>query len=117
VLSLCLGWHWAFLQGIAWTGMVIRYAAESNLADAVQKTFDGQHPCPMCKAIQKGKAEDKSRDQKQQTPKVKFELVMATQAFVLPGSPDFPRVISRTASAPFRCAGPPKPPPRVAHLV
>jgi hypothetical protein len=49
VLALALagsiGLHWAFLQAVAWTGMVASYACILPISEALQKTFDGKHPC------------------------------------------------------------------------
>ena len=55
VLSLCaaVGLHWAALQSVAWVGMLINYSRAGSLTSAVEKTFDGTHPCPLCKAINK----------------------------------------------------------------
>ena len=56
VLSLCaaLGLHWAALQSVAWVGMLISYSQAGSMGSAIVKTFDGRHPCPLCKAIGKG---------------------------------------------------------------
>ena len=49
-----VGGHWAVIQGIAWTQMLWTYALESDsIVDAVEKTFDGQHPCKLCVGIAK----------------------------------------------------------------
>ena len=49
-----LGGHWAILQAGAWAGMVVSYSQQSGLMAGVSQTFDGGHPCPICKAIQDG---------------------------------------------------------------
>jgi hypothetical protein len=72
LLVLTLGLHWAVLQTVAWTGMIVAYSAEAGLREGVSRTFDGQHPCPLCKAIQKGRAEEKQ--QSQNTPKAGGKL-------------------------------------------
>lgn len=72
LLVLTLGLHWAVLQTVAWTGMLVAYSAEVGLREGVSRTFDGQHPCPLCKAIQKGRAEEKQ--QSQHTPKASGKL-------------------------------------------
>lgn len=54
VLCCCLhlfGGHYGVLQGVAWAKMLIDYSAEDGLLVGAQKTFDGQHPCEMCKSI------------------------------------------------------------------
>lgn len=54
VLCLALGLQWALLQGIAWTGMFISFAREGSVIEAVEKTFDGQHACELCKKVKEG---------------------------------------------------------------
>ncbi|WP_395738206.1 hypothetical protein [Prosthecobacter sp.] len=53
-ICLSLGAHWVLLQGIAWTGMFISFAKEGAVMEAVQKTFDGQHGCALCKKVKEG---------------------------------------------------------------
>jgi hypothetical protein len=48
LVCLSLGLHWAVIQGIAWTGMLVSFAKEGTMIEAVQKTFDGQHGCALC---------------------------------------------------------------------
>ncbi len=45
------GGHWAVLQSVAWTGMIIEYSKGSTLGAALKKTFGGNAPCEMCKTI------------------------------------------------------------------
>ena len=54
MLCLALGLQWALLQGIAWTGMFISFAREGSVIEAVEKTFDGQHACELCKKVKEG---------------------------------------------------------------
>jgi hypothetical protein len=54
-----LGGHWIVLQSVAWTTMVFTNAKHANLSQALEKTFDGNHPCPLCKCIEKGRASEK----------------------------------------------------------
>ncbi len=55
IICLSLGFHWALLQGIAWTGMLISFAGEGTVIEAVQKTFDGQHGCALCHKVKEGR--------------------------------------------------------------
>jgi len=43
--------------------MVVTYSQTDTLTRAVEKTFDGQHPCSLCKEI----AREKGSEQKQDT--------------------------------------------------
>jgi len=45
------GGHWAVLQSVAWTGMIVEYSKDSTLGAALIKTFGGKAPCEMCKTI------------------------------------------------------------------
>ncbi len=56
VLVLTLGLHWAALQSLAWASMIVRYSQQQTLAVAISKTFDGEHPCGLCKIIQTARA-------------------------------------------------------------
>ena len=50
-LFLATGGHLAILQGVAWTNMVRDFAKTESIGTALEKTFDGQHPCTLCKKI------------------------------------------------------------------
>ncbi len=54
-LALTLGLHWAALQSAAWVGMAVAFAQQDSLGIALNKTFDGQHPCQLCKFVEAGK--------------------------------------------------------------
>lgn len=52
-LFLVMGGPWAVLQTVAWTKMMVDYSRGASVAEAVAKTFDGEHPCSLCKKISK----------------------------------------------------------------
>lgn len=112
VLALCLsvGLHWCILQSIAWAGMVVNYARDTSISEAIQKTFDGKHPCALCKAIQKGKQAGRNQEsnfsKKRLDPCVKLEL----PALYFP-SPPGERCVLDCFSA-TRSEIPPVPPPK-----
>ena len=58
LLSLTLGWHWLALQSIAWASMLVERTQESSLSVAWSTTFDGQHPCRICKAVAEGQSDE-----------------------------------------------------------
>ncbi|TDU71287.1 hypothetical protein EI77_02410 [Prosthecobacter fusiformis] len=74
VLCISLGLQWAVLQGVAWTGMLISYARDGSLIEAVSKTFDGEHPCPLCKAVENGQKQDQEKSAN--TPIKKLDAVL-----------------------------------------
>ena len=61
-LVLTLGLHWALLQTVAWTGMVINYSQANPFPEAVSMTFDGEHPCRLCKVIKQGRTEEQRQE-------------------------------------------------------
>ena len=64
ILSLLLatGGHWAVLQSVAWSSMLIQYSRTASLGVALEQTFDSKHPCPLCKKIQQGKHDEKKQE-------------------------------------------------------
>ncbi len=56
------GGHWGVLQCIAWTNMLVDYSASDGILEGARMTFDGEHPCAMCKSIASAKQEDSKRD-------------------------------------------------------
>jgi hypothetical protein len=112
LLILTLGLHWALLQGVAWAGMLITYAQEASLQEAVAKTFDGQHPCPLCKVVKQGREQEKQPGQAPVKTGLKLDLGPIWQAvefhFDAPRGqiPAYDRVGS------LRADPPPKPRPR-----
>ena len=71
-LSASIGLHWAFLQSAAWVNMVVTYSRDGGFTEAVQKTFDGEHPCARCKEIQKGQDTQKKQEFKSAQQKIEF---------------------------------------------
>lgn len=67
-LLVSMGGHLALLQTIAWTQMLVDFSTTDSISTAVGKTFDGEHPCPLCKAVKKTKSEEEKK------PLVKSEL-------------------------------------------
>jgi hypothetical protein len=56
-----LGGHWAILQVGAWAGMAVSYSQQGGLMCGLSQTFDGEHPCPICKAIQDGQKQEQKK--------------------------------------------------------
>jgi hypothetical protein len=58
-LMVSIGGQWLVLQGVAWVGMAVSYSLEAgSVSSGLSKTFDGEHPCPLCKAVKKASQED-----------------------------------------------------------
>ena len=80
VLACSIGLHWAVLQSIAWAHMVVDYSSEGNLKQALVKTFDGKHPCALCKQIARGKQSESKTEFSLDLKK--FEFSHSTTAFI-----------------------------------
>jgi len=87
-LASSIGLHWTVLQVVAWAGMIVSYSQEAPLGEAVVKTFDGEHPCNLCKQIAKGKQSEK---------KSEFKFEVKSWSFVIRRS--------RSSSSPRRASG------------
>ncbi len=109
-LALTLGLHWAVLQSAAWVGMAVKFSQDSSFGVALGKTFDGQHPCQLCKFVENGK---KSAP-KDEFSKVSLKLdgLCAPAAWTLTS----PQISTDASPAPLfltaRFLAPPVPPPR-----
>jgi hypothetical protein len=111
-LASSIGLHWAFFQSLAWTSMLADNLRHDSLAQAVSRTFDGRHPCSLCKAIADAKKSEK---------KSEFPLCFKTLEFP-PAAEDFVLTVPARFSVPARAGvfaeslfeTPPTPPPRSA---
>ncbi len=50
--------------------MVIDYSKHAPLCQAIAQTFDGAHPCSLCKVVSKGKNSEKKQDLRSSSPKI-----------------------------------------------
>lgn len=62
MLVTTLGMHWALLQTLAWSTMLVDNLCSVSFHEAVTKTFDGKHPCPLCKAVAAGKNSERKKE-------------------------------------------------------
>jgi hypothetical protein len=110
---VCLvGGHWALLQSVAWVGMAVKFSQSEPVAVALKKTFDGAHPCALCKVVTEGKKSEEKRET--QEPVTKLEFVSSLE-FSLPTPPEQPLDLTAfLATITFRSQAPPSPPPRAA---
>lgn len=114
LVCLSLGMHWALLQGVAWTGMFLANLNKVSVTEAVEKTFDGEHPCPLCLAVQEGQKKEKD-DTKPLTVKSvkKFEAVLVTKTKLVAPSAEIRSFLWLVSSFEGRSERPSMPPPRV----
>lgn len=112
VLALAgsIGLPWMLLQTVAWTTMLANNLRTDSFSEAVTKTFDGQHPCPLCKAISAGKKSEKRSAALSTVLKMEFPPVSERFVFISP-----PPVSAFSPAGLFAAAlsaKPPVPPPR-----
>ena len=111
-LVIVTGGHWTLLQSAAWIGMAVNYSKSDPVSVALEKTFDGKHPCQLCTLVKKGKAaEQKHNFQKLD---IKFEfLTVAGTCGLFPPRP-FRHFTPQPERVDSRADSPLLPPPRVA---
>jgi hypothetical protein len=80
VLLACfsVGLHWSAVQVVGWVGMAFEFSRTRAVADALEMTFDGKHPCDLCKLVQN--QGPLSEDDPQSPPKSKSELKLLVAA-------------------------------------
>lgn len=111
-LLASVGGHWALLQSVAWTRMIIERTHTDSFAAAVQTTLDGEHPCDMCQRITEGKQSEQQEEKVQ--VKVKLDMLCELRLIaIMPPSPPLNFPSSPTEGMP-RAECPPVPPPRMA---
>jgi hypothetical protein len=106
------GAHWVVLQSIAWGGMLAKQARHSRLAEAVQKTFDGAHPCNLCKGISLAQEKEKKPPVPVEFSKLPF--LQTSGGIAVAVSHFSVALIETTAPIPLRSLRPDYPPPRAA---
>jgi hypothetical protein len=83
-LVAMLGAHWALLQTVAWTTMLAHNLCSHSAKEAVTETFDGKHPCCLCKAIATGKQSEKKTEFSFQSQKLEFPPVKESFVLIAP---------------------------------
>jgi len=112
LVCLSLGVHWALLQGIAWTGMLISFASQGAMIEAVEKTFDGQHACALCLKVKEGRDSDEKQPQQAGQSLKKLDAVLvAVIKLIAPAAREMSFAVFREASV-KRNEMPETPPPR-----
>ena len=108
VLTTCA--HWAALQTIAWTTMLANNLRTQSVAAAVSQTFDGEHLCPLCRAIAAAKKSEKKADAVPSGLKMEFPPAAEKLALFSPKPASAFSLVEFLADASFQ--KPPVPPPR-----
>ncbi len=107
------GGQWYALQCVAWVNMLRDYAQMVPFPKAVEMTFSGEYPCPICKAIAEKKQTENEKALAIGKEKQKFLAVDAA-----PVRPVLPETAAEYAPLRqyliARTEAPPNPPPRPA---
>ena len=109
-LVTTLGAHWILLQTVAWTTMLANNLQSSSIETAMAKTFDGMHPCCLCKAIAAAKKSQQKEQFTVDKQKLEFPPLQGNLVLIAPSKLDlFPR---KDAFAKSFSPQPVTPPPR-----
>ena len=115
------GGQWAVLQTVAWAGMLHDYTQRTgSITVAIEQTFDGEHPCELCRDI--ATAKDKEQKEKPAIPGAKDDAKVkamvadgASPSLITPAA--IPARVLVASVFPFaRTEPPPTPPPRRGTL-
>lgn len=49
--------------------MIVSYSKNGDVPTAISETFDGKHPCPLCRAVQDGRKQEEKK-----APTLQLEL-------------------------------------------
>jgi len=109
-LVVTTGAHWAALQSVAWTTMLASNLRTHSVTEAVADTFDGRHPCPLCRAIAAAKKSEKKSEAAAST--LKMEYPPAGEKIILLPPSQFEVLTVSDAFAESLLQKPPVPPPR-----
>jgi hypothetical protein len=104
------GLHWIGLQTVAWTTMLADNLCTHSVKEAVTETFDGKHPCCLCKAIAAGKKSEKKNEFTAQMQKLEFPP--AQENFILIAPSQFQLLPLENSSAKSLAQKPLLQPPR-----
>ena len=90
--------------------MLAENLRQDSVTEAFQKTFDGKHPCGLCKAVTEGRRSEKKAEFP--APLMKIEFVSERIAFVFSAPQDFEVLPERAFHSDNFSKQPPVPPPR-----
>ena len=105
------GGHWALLQSVAWTSMLAEHMQSQSLAQAMEQTFDGRHPCKLCCAIAAAKRSEKKSEFPVSAQKIEFPPLAPRLVLYAPAG--FQLLTTPDDFADPTLMAPPTPPPRV----
>jgi len=114
ICGLCasIGTHWVALQPVAWATMLVGYAKHTSMSEALAKTFDGKHPCGLCKTV--AAAQHSPKKHEAQMTSAKLDLICTARVIAL-AQPSSQLTFVRLQTRVIRLVySPAAPPPRLA---
>ena len=119
IASLFVAWIcangavWDVVQIFAWARMFTGYTQTQTVTAAIEETFDGSKPCPICRAVAKAK-EAAHKQAPQSVERSAEKLLLACEfpekLLIGPSADGWPDAAVR--SGPVRIEPVPVPPPR-----
>jgi hypothetical protein len=104
------GTHWVALQSIAWTAMLAENLHSTSWQQAVTRTFDGKHPCCLCKQIAAAERSEKKSDLQTELKKLDYSYTSFEFVFCPPSH--FYEVCAPTEALISLTRAPALPPPK-----
>lgn len=120
-LMVSIGLHWAVVQSVAWVGMAVSYSLKTgSVVQGLSDTFDGEHACPLCHAVEeRAKEPASSNDGTAPTKTVKdlkLHLAVASVPAFVFRARSAPEWITVSVTGSTRPVVPESPPPRRGFL-
>ena len=113
-LFVSLGGHLVLLQTLAWGNMLMSFSRTESITEAAKMTFDGEHPCELCKAVKQTKKEEEKKPLLKSEAKLEIILPASISLKTPIGIPVVVLVPGYSGSASDVSLGVPLQPPRVA---
>jgi hypothetical protein len=104
------GTHWLALQSVAWTAMLAENLHSNSWEQAVERTFDGKHPCCLCKQIAAAKQSEKKSDVQVEVKRLDYSYTNSQLVFCPPS--EFYEISARDKTAASLAREPSVPPPK-----
>jgi hypothetical protein len=101
---------WGAMQSFAWATMLLNNLRTHSMSEAMLQTFDGNHPCPICKAIAASKKSNK--DDESLAQQTRFEFPPSATIVMTIAPERFERVIISRQFVQTLSHRPDVPPPR-----
>jgi hypothetical protein len=112
MLVLAVGGHWVLLQSVAWVRMTVNFSQAAPLEEALKMTFNGEHPCALCKAVKHGKQSE--RETGRLSLDKKIDLFCPKNDIDVFQTVERPPVLAAVEHATSRTEAPPRPPPKAS---